>query len=279
MKKYAGNSKTAIIILLATALMSSFWGCGAPEHTDATIPEAAIESKTVIYEEADSELLGLSPEQSETFINEASDTAMPITDEDGGVTPYQFLCLFLANAEELSFSYTVTQSGSDDVETRRFQRMGDDAVECFSAWDRNGNAVLVRELEAGGKVHYILDDRKAIKTYLAPAEDLLLYRMMRAAQTPPIRVLEENGYVLYEHICTQDEITKLQYCFYMKDGALKSLTIACGDAECTYAFSEFLQEITDPAAFAYPSDYVQESYDYEYTGNTIPPWWETGNEK
>ncbi len=276
-KKNAGNNKTAVILLSAIALMSLLWGCDVQVHTDANSETV---SEIAICEKKDSEFSQQMPEQSDTPIDEAADTSMPTVDESDGVTPYQYLCLFCANAEELSFSYTISRSGLDDVETRRFQRMGDNAVECFSAWDKNGNVVLVRELETNGKVHYILDNKKVIKTYLAPAEDFLLYQMMRAAETPCVRVLEENGYALHEHAFIQEEETQYQYCFYMKDGNLQSLTINSRDTECTaYEFSEFLQETSDPAAFAYPSDYVQESYDYVYTGNTIPPWWETANEK
>ncbi|HOO27510.1 MAG TPA: hypothetical protein PLU43_03525, partial [Lachnospiraceae bacterium] len=68
-------------------------------------------------------------------------------------------------------------------------------------------------------------------------------------------------------------------CFYMMDGMLKKLTVALGETdETVYEFSEFKQEITDPAAFSYPEEYTEESFDYVYSGESMPPWWEIGND-
>lgn len=146
----------------------------------------------------------------------------------------------------------------------------------------NNNPVSVREMEKDGKVHYIMDDYKTVKTFLAPAEDFLIYKMMEAAKTTPTLAIKENQYFLYEYTLPfiQDESISFKYRFYMKDGVLKKLTMALGDnPSSVYEFSEFKQELINVNAFEYPKGYVEEEFDYTYTGENMPPWWEIGNDE
>ncbi|WP_207637157.1 hypothetical protein [Anaerovorax odorimutans] len=222
------------------------------------------------------------PEQiaaKEKALSDASDNTTLVDFGNNEITPYQFLNLICANAEELSFTYSVV--GTDNT-MRTFQKSGDVSVETFIAHDMNENAVPVRELEKAGKVHYIMDDSKIIKTYLAPAEDFLLYKMLIAAKTVPDLTVKTDEYFLYEHTLPfeQDESLQFKYRFYMKDGMLKKLTISLGDEEgSTYEFSKFQQELLDITAFEYPKGYIKEEFSYKYTGEHMPPWWEIGNDE
>ncbi|MDD4844617.1 MAG: hypothetical protein PHU31_09840 [Anaerotignum sp.] len=215
-------------------------------------------------------------------IGNDEETPLLETVAENEVTPYQLLYLMCGNAQELEFHYTVTRPDSKKEEIHFFQRKGEVSVDSFITQDMNGNDVFVRELEMDGKVHYIMDNEKVIKTYLAPAEDFLLYQMIEASQTTLERSAEEEGYMLYEYRLPfiQDETIQYQYCFFMKDNLLKKLTVSLGDKnEVTYEFTEFQQEITDAAAFHYPMDYAEESYDYSYNWEYMPPWWEIGNDQ
>lgn len=208
-------------------------------------------------------------------------SSLNINTEDD-ITPYQLLYFIWGNGEEISFSYAITRGHSQWVETHFFQRKGEASVDSFTTHDMNGNEVSVREVEKDGKVHYILDDSKHIKTYLAPAEDFLIYRMIIASKTPLKRGVEEDGYLLYEYTLPfeQDETMEYKYCFYMKDNILRKLTVSLGDGEgVTYTFTAFQQAIADTAAFELPLDYVEENYNDSYTWETMPPWWEVGNDE
>lgn len=251
--------KSVLDGLLLLSLLSTFLGCGTPEALAEVQKDAAAAPDITAQQEA---------------------IAAGETDE-GKITPYQFLNLFCANAEELSFSYQAADPQTNRMETGMFQKKGDDSVASFTAKDMNENLVSVRELERNGKVHYIMDDSKLVKSYLAPATDFLLYEMMTAAATVPERALKEGEYFLYEYRLpfAQDESVQVGYCFYMQGGVLKKLTIAMGDAPATtYVFSEFKQELLDSTAFIYPEDYQTEIYNYVYSGDFMPPWWEIGND-
>lgn len=206
---------------------------------------------------------------------------LPDWDSGSEVTPYQFLYLFCGNAEELSFSYMITNPSITRSEAHTFQRMGSTSVERFTARDMNGNTVSVRELEKDDKVHYIMDDSKVIKTFLAPAEDFLLYQMIIAAKTSPDSALSEDGYLVFEHNLPfeQDESIQIRYQFFMKNGVLRKLVVSSANTDkTTYEFSEFYQGITDPTAFNYPQDYAEEIFNNTYTGEHMPPWWDNHNQ-
>lgn len=202
------------------------------------------------------------------------------SNEDGDVTPYQFLYFLLGNVEELSFQYEVMRSDTEFIEKHHFQRKGESSVDCFSTKDMNGNTVNVREMEKDNKTHYIMDDTKTVKTYHSPATDFLLYKMITASKTLPDRVVVEGEYMLYEYSMAfeEDEMLEYRFCFYMKNNVLEKVSVFLGDREGdTYKFSDFHQEITDVDAFEYPLGYKEESFDYSYEGDYMPPWWESGN--
>lgn len=254
-----------IALILVLALMSTLWGCGSSD-VSATSQTATDISGTATQEEQVSV---------ESTSSDAGKINLPDWDSGDEVTPYQFLYLICGNAEKLFFTYTATQPDSDSKDVRSFQKMGDKSVESFKAKDMSGKTVSVRVLEVPEKVHYIMDESKAVKTYLAPA-DFLLYRMTEAAKTAPDRAVEQDSYMLFEHSLTfgQEESLSYLYSFYMKDGVLKKLTVALGDKKpVNYEFSDFEQEITDTSAFEYPQGYNEENFDYPYTGENLPPWW------
>lgn len=195
------------------------------------------------------------------------------------VTPYTFLNLICGNAEVLSFTYATEHADSNPV---TFQKTENASVESYAKNDMHGNPVSVRELEKDGKVHYIMDDFKIIKTYLAPAEDFLFYKMLEAADSVPGLTAKVDGHYLYEYGLPfeHDENTQDKYSFYMKDGTLKKLTISLGDTSAvTYRFSDFRQELIDAAALEFPQKYDELEFSYPYTGEHVPPWWEIGNDE
>lgn len=256
------RNKTKAALILVFTLTAMLYGCGK----EAFSQEVLLSSETGTVE-----------------------SALSDCDADNDVTPYQFLYLMRGNAEELSFRCTVLNHGaddlnpdSDDLQTRHFQKRGDVCIESFTALDMNGNLISVRELETDGKVCYILDDSKIVKIYLAPAEDFLMYQMLTAAETMPTGIVREGEYVIYEHRLypVQDEDLYLDYSFFMQNGVLKKLTVALNGAEETsYYFSDFQQTISDQTAFLYPEGYLEEAFDYGYTGEHAPPWWEIGNDE
>lgn len=256
--------RISILVLIMLIVVSLLAGCySMPQHQDNT-------SNTAYPEQTDVKENTLPP---------AADNAALASSESDEITPYQFLNLICANAETLSFTYSIAGAGTNTI---TFQKTGDKAVETYIANDMNENPVSVRELEKDGKVHYIMDDSKIIKTYSAPAEDFLLYRMMTAAKTVPDLASQNDEYFLYEHSLPfeHDESIQYKYRFYMKDGALKKLTISLGDEDgSTYQFSEFQQELLDTKAFEYPKGYTEEKFNYTYTGEHMPPWWEIGNDE
>ncbi len=220
------------------------------------------------------------PENTEKYESVNEPEEMP--EDKDNITPYQFLNLFCANADETTFSYVVTYPQDNHTETGTFQKMGDTLAVSFTTKNMNGNTVSVREIEKNNKVHYIMDNSRIIKTYNAPAEDFLLYKMMEAANTEPVQTLEQDGYFMYEYDMPfeQDDNIQIRYCFFMKGGALKKLTISYGDnLTSVYEFSEFWQNIVDSAVFEYPEGYNEVNFDYVYDGEYMPPWWETYNDK
>ena len=256
--------RISILVLFMLIIVSLLAGCySMPQQQDNT-------SNTAYLEQIDAK---------EKALPATPDKTALVDSESDEITPYQFLNLICANAEKLSFTYSNVDTGANTI---TFQKTADEAVETFIANDMNKNPVYVRELEKDGKVHYIMDDSKIIKTYSAPAEDFLLYRMMTASKTIPELAVENDEYFLYEHSLPfeQDESIQFKYLFYMKDGTLKMLTISLGDDEgSTYQFSEFRQELLDITAFEYPKGYTEEEFDYTYTGEHMPPWWEIGNDE
>ena len=193
--------RISILVLLMLIVVSLLAGCySMPQHQDNT-------SNTAYPEQTDVKENTLPP---------AADNAALASSESDEITPYQFLNLICANAETLSFTYSIAGAGTNTI---TFQKTGDKAVETYIANDMNENPVSVRELEKDGKVHYIMDDSKIIKTYSSPAEDFLLYRMMTAAKTVPDLASQNDEYSLYEHSLPFEHAESIQYKyrFYMMD--------------------------------------------------------------
>lgn len=277
------KGKVALIIF-TVSLLCALVGCSETDVSHAVennLNPIAAGGEIASQQNTENSLLPSLPNDGDSISQASGEILLPDWDAGNEVTPYQFLYLLCGNAEELSFTYKITQPGSDNTDTRSFQKMGDASVESFFAQDMDSNTISVREQENDGKVHYIMDDSKVIKTYLAPA-DFLLYQMTEAAKTVPDRAVEQDDYMLFEHSLPfeQDETTACRYSFYMQNGVLKKLTVTLGDSEPTnYEFSDFRQEITDAAAFEYPQGYHEENFDYSYSGEHMPPWWDIGNDK
>lgn len=188
------------------------------------------------------------------------------------VTPYSYLALLAGNSEFLSFSYV-----EEEKEPTRFYRRNEDRVSIFKTKDMKGRVVTVRILEMGGKVHYILEEAKIIKTYLGPSEDFLIDTLIKAAGQKLIRegIKEDFHTYTYQLPFVQDESIQYTYEFYMKENQLKKVKVAFGDeAPKTYVFSEFKGELDEVDAFVYPLHYQEEVFDYVYDGEHAPPWWE-----
>jgi len=202
--------------------------------------------------------------------------------ESDTVTPFQLLNLGLGNAEDFNFDYTFFNHHTNQRETGYFQKSEDKFGAVFTARDMNGNAVSVRELEMDGRVFYIMDNAKQIKSYLFPAEDFLIYELMEAVSGTEKSVSEQEGFQIFEYETplAQDNGIMLSYRFFMKDGTLKKAECRMdGQISFTYEFSEFRLERTDNKIFEYPTGYSEEWLDYQYLGDTMPPWWDIGNEE
>lgn len=268
------------IVVLSTIL---FFGC---EEATLEAQKTSVTIETEATTQRSEESTTGIQEALTTGQNESIDSSITVTEGEATeietVTPYQFLFMICGNAEELSFTYGSEGSGGEVAMNYLFQRRGLTSVATFKALDMNGNTVAIRELEKDGKVHYIMDDSGVIRTYLAPAHDYLLYEMIEAAKTTPDRVLDVEGYVYFEHSLPfiHDETMAYHYGFYMKDNTLKKLKLWLDDREPTvYLFSDFEQRLVDPKAFDYPSGYQEASFEYENTGEHMPPWWEIGNDQ
>ncbi len=206
--------------------------------------------------------------------------------ETNMLTPYQLLNLGLGNAEEFYFDYTVFNHSSNEKKTGYFQKSGERFAAVFTAQDMNGNSVKVRELEMDGRVFYIMDEAKQIRSYLFPAEDFLIYELMDAAAGTENNVYEKDGFRVheFEKPFAQDESILLNYRFFMRKGTLVKVEYSMdGQLSATYEFSKFQQEFDNELeiekVFEYPSEYFEEWYDYQYTGENMPPWWDMGNDE
>ena len=290
----------AVLILMFFVLLS---GCRiAPpsrDDTPASIevteqsqekPEFSAEQETTApMPVSDSEQLkknkdeNLTPEASEASEadknNNQSDFDISNQVDSEALTPYQLLNLFVGNADEISFDYTVYEHQTGQTDTGSFYKSGEKSACIFTTKDMNGNTVTIRALEMDGFVHYIMADPMMIKSYLAPAEDFILYEMMIAAKTVPDKALEVDGYLMFEHSLpfVQDETINVQYRFYMKENALKKLECLLDNSHTlTYEFSEFKQE-ADDSVFVYPEDYFEQQFDYPNTWELCHPG-EIGND-
>ncbi len=198
------------------------------------------------------------------------------------ITPYQLLNLMAGNAEELSFQYSTYTDNNDKVEKGAFYKMGEKFAAIFETSDMNENEVVVRELEMEGRVHYIIDEYKIVKSYLAPAEDFLLYEMMEIANNTPVKVAKKDECTIYEYSVASEEDAELHiiYRFYIGENVLKKIECSYDNqATKTYEFSEFIQTIKDETVFEYPTGYSEEWYYYTNTGEHMPPWCELGNDE
>ncbi len=224
-----------------------------------------------------------STESSNAEANTENSSELLLPDHDTGdeVTPYQYLYLMVGNASEVAFSYEQTVEDTEDILIGSFAMKSDMAAECFMAYDMNENLITVRELEKDGKVHYILEDSGRVCTYQGPSDDFILYQMLEASKTSPESALQDGEYMRYEHklYFGDDEEMYNTYLFYMKENAVRKLdVINSGGFVTHYEFSDFTQEVTDETIFNYPMDYHEESYDYQYTYEFMPPWWDVGND-
>lgn len=255
--------KKLIYMILVVFVIGAVCGCNSAEKND--------KSENITNEEK-AETPSETPDTTET----PSETD-ELQDDEDEVTPYQFLNLFSANADQITFSYVVTYPQENDTQTGTFQKNGDESVQSFTAKNMYGENVSVREIEKNDKVRYIIDEFQITKIYNAPAEDFLLYKMMNAANTEPVKVFEQDGFYVYEHDIpfVQDDNIKIKYCFYMKNGVLSKLTVSYGEMlTAEYEFAEFRQEVVDISEFDEPQGYKEETFDYVYDGEYMPPWWE-----
>ena len=198
-------------------------------------------------------------------------------DSNDSATPYQFLNLMLGNAEQISCQYKVVNCESQEEETASFCKSGEKRAALFTARDMNGRKVTVRELEMDGRVHYIIEETRQVKSYHAPAQDFIFDDMTEAAAEEPSRKYEAEGYKIYEHRLSfsQDETTTLLYRFYMKNGVLKKLDYCIGHTQVyQYEFTDIMQEVNNKGLFEYPRGWHEEWFDYSYSGENMPPWWE-----
>lgn len=231
---------------------------------------------SVTHDEFQTTIMASESVSSSNISEDASSAETTENKENESITPYQYLNLMAGNAEDFSFSYV------SEGETTYFYKKGDKFALVFKAKDMNENLLQIRELEMEGHVHYIMEDSKIIKSYLAPAEDFLLYQMMDASNTPLINEFKTDEFSVFEYavLFVQDEQIKITYRFYMKNNTLKKLEYIFKDqTPVIYEFSDFSQEKFDEKVFEFPSGYTEQYFDTQYTGEEMSPWWEVGNDE
>jgi hypothetical protein len=258
----------SLIVLTAVMLMLMLVGC-------ADIEAVPLNQEAVVMEKKSSE----TPVGLKIGAGSTSDQKRADDSHNDSITPYQFLNLMLGNAEQISCHYKVLNCESQEEETASFYKSGEKWATLFTARDMNGRKVTVREMEMDGRVHYIMEETCQVKSYHAPAQDFIIDDMMKAAAAETTRKYEAEGYQIYEHRLpfSQDETITLLYRFYMQNGILKKLEYFIGDTQAyQYEFTDFIQEVRDQSLFEYPRDWHEEWFDYPYSGEHMPPWWEPG---
>jgi hypothetical protein len=101
--------------------------------------------------------------------------------------------------------------------------------------------------------------------------------MQEMVKQNPVRVYSSEGASVYEYLqpFEHDDEIMLTYAFYMVDDRLARLDYYFdGKKDTSYLFSEFSSNEPDAATFAIPGDYQREDFDYAWTGDTVPPWFE-----
>lgn len=220
-----------------------------------------------------------STESTSSANEKITQTSSEVGVEEGksSLSPYQFLNLSVGNAEEISFIYTVFMHETRSKYPGKLQKLGDSYVAVFTTSDMNGKPVQVREVEKDGLVYYIMDDLKCVKSYPAPAKDLLLHEMMEVAAGKVSKMHTKDGFDVYEYDVplVQDASVILNYKFFMQDNTLRKMEYSVdGLLSKTYELSDFSQEGVDQTLFDYPKDYKHEKYSYPSSEGQIPPWWE-----
>ncbi len=252
------------------------------EMSEGNISEGNIsEGNMSGTENSEGDMTKENPSEDDARGDESASLSLPDHDTGDQVTPYQFLNLMVGNADEISFSYSQTVDDTDDVLYGSFAMDKKAAAESFMAYDMNGNIVTVRELEKEGMVHYIMQDSERVCTYIGPSDDFLMFQMLEAAKTSPERALWDGEYMLYEHRLYLEEDDEMfdSYLFYMKENTVKKLDVVnTGNYVTHYEFSDFTQEIQDRTVFEIPQGYQEEKFDYQYTYDFMPPWWDVGND-
>jgi len=255
--------KIKILLVTAISLSIVFAGCKN-------------KNISVTNDESQTSIMASESASSNNISEDASSVEVTENKDNKSITPYQYLNLMVGNAEEFSLSYV------SKGDTTYFYKKGDNFASVFKAKDMNDNLLQIRELEMEGHVHYIMEDSKIIKSYLAPAEDFLLYQMMDASNTDLIKEFETDGFSVFEYAVpfVQDEQIKITYRFFMKNNTLKKLEYIFKDqAPVIYEFTEFSQEKFDEKVFEFPSGYNEQYFDTQYTGEEMSPWWEIGNDE
>ncbi|HAN43942.1 MAG TPA: hypothetical protein DCP97_00985 [Ruminococcaceae bacterium] len=195
------------------------------------------------------------------------------------VTPYQYLNLFAANAENFSFKYTVKLHETDKTEQGEIYKKSGMFAEFFTTDDENSNTVKVREIEKENGDYFVIESRKMIAVYKAPASEMLLNKMLRAAKEKPYCSYAKGDYSVSEHKIPfeQDNSTIYTYRFYMKNMQLAKLELLCDDIlQKTYEFTPIEQDTADSTAFELPKDYEMQFFDCPFRESAIYPWCKSG---
>ncbi len=196
--------------------------------------------------------------------------------EEIGLSPFQFLNLTTANSDHICFVYKIIRNGNEPEQSSIY-RKGEDILAIFPAAKKDGQRVRVRQLETAGLVYYILDSEKKVFQYRGPARDILLNQMQNIVKDEPVKVFKKDGAMVYEYhqAFEHDDQITLSWQFFMKDGSLSKLEYYFdGKVNTIYEFSGFTQDEPAPDLFMIPEGYEKITFDYVYTGDTMPPWFE-----
>ena len=194
------------------------------------------------------------------------------------ITPYQFLFYQCGNSEYLQFTYTLDTEDAFPVDVYMYESR---IAAYYYQYNMNNDLVFVRQIEKDGNVHYIMDDTKQIKTYMSPATDFMFDYLLNISRNTPKSIENDGETTIFKYMipANYDENVSIIYQLEMIDQVLVKMTELKNETDqISYLFGNFSTNPFELTVFDVPNDYTQEVFDYIYSGDFMPPWWDVNND-
>ena len=195
-------------------------------------------------------------------------------------TPYQFFAMMAANADALSFPYTVTPV-EGEAWTATYARQGERARAAYTATDMNGNPVAVEEFAVDGATWFALPERKILYRYEGTGTHLIEAELLAAVQGEASETIVDGARAVTTHVVPlpQDPDTPVAYRFTMQaDGPVQVEVSIGGEPHHTIVFGALSSDPVPDSTLQLPEGYRTESFDYPYDDAHMPPWWDGGDD-